>query len=228
MTRRIKVRSGPVSRKITPPASVAVVAGSDTTAIHDNVAGEIDAITEATPESGDWLVGEDTSDGDNKKKFNANSFLGGASAFVSDTVKYTAGNFTLNNTGDMAAVHASGLDLTVAASAGDLIILGVSGLLDRRTANAFTMFDVGTIVSAAIVNRVSGQAASGNGIMGWFIDSDAPEFARLSGGFPYAVVAGDIDSGNVTFRLLYRTNAANNVTLRANSTEPLWVWVYNH
>ena len=51
--------------------------GTDADAIHDNVAGEIDAITEATPESGDWVLFEDTSDGDAKKKADAVTFLTG-------------------------------------------------------------------------------------------------------------------------------------------------------
>ncbi len=77
MVRRIKVRSGPTPRKIIPPSSAAPAPGADADAIHDNVAGEIDAITEATPVSGDWLLFEDTSDSDGKKKANASNFLGG-------------------------------------------------------------------------------------------------------------------------------------------------------
>lgn len=42
---------------------------TDADAIHDNVAGEISAITEkASPASGDWLLIEDAADSDNKKK----------------------------------------------------------------------------------------------------------------------------------------------------------------
>jgi len=54
-------------------------AGTDTDAIHDNVAAEIDALTEVTPISGDWLIIEDTSDSDNKKKVDASNFLSGSS-----------------------------------------------------------------------------------------------------------------------------------------------------
>lgn len=50
---------------------------TDADAIHDNVAGEIDAITEATPVSGDWFVFEDTSDSDSKKKADASHLVGG-------------------------------------------------------------------------------------------------------------------------------------------------------
>lgn len=98
MTRRIKVRSGPVPRKIVPPASAASAAGVDSDAIHDNVAAEIDALTEVTPVAGDWLIGEDTSDSDNKKKFDATHFLGGPSAInftpvvVASGTAWAAGN----------------------------------------------------------------------------------------------------------------------------------------
>jgi hypothetical protein len=44
-------------------------AGSDTSAIHDNAAGEIDAVTEkVAPVSGDFLLIEDSADSYNKKK----------------------------------------------------------------------------------------------------------------------------------------------------------------
>ncbi len=52
--------------------------GIDSTAIHDNVAGEIDAIAEVAPVDGDWLIIEDTSDADNKKKVDVAAFLAGA------------------------------------------------------------------------------------------------------------------------------------------------------
>ncbi len=68
MTRRITVRSGSVPRKVIPPASAASAAGADTDAIHDNVASEISAITaKATPDSGDFLIIEDSAAANVKK-----------------------------------------------------------------------------------------------------------------------------------------------------------------
>lgn len=46
--------------------------GSDSTAIHDNVAGEINAIAEkGSPVNGDWILIEDSADSNNKKKVQA-------------------------------------------------------------------------------------------------------------------------------------------------------------
>jgi len=64
------------------------VPGADADAIHDNVAAEIDALTAVTPVAGDWLIGEDTSDSDNKKKFDATHFLGGGD--IPEWIEYLA------------------------------------------------------------------------------------------------------------------------------------------
>ena len=49
-------------------------AGTDTTAIHDNVAGEISAITEKTsPADKDMMLIEDSADSNNKKKIELGS-----------------------------------------------------------------------------------------------------------------------------------------------------------
>ena len=43
--------------------------GADSTAIHDNVAGEIVLVTEkASPLAGDWIIIEDAADSNNKKR----------------------------------------------------------------------------------------------------------------------------------------------------------------
>lgn len=57
--------------------------GADATAIHDNVAGEINALTTVTPVAGDQIVIEDASDSFNKKKVDASNFLGGGGAVTS-------------------------------------------------------------------------------------------------------------------------------------------------
>lgn len=51
-------------------------AGTDPNAIHDNVAGEIAALTTATVASGDFVLIEDVSDSNNKKKAVASDFFG--------------------------------------------------------------------------------------------------------------------------------------------------------
>ena len=70
-------------------------AGSDTDAIHDNVAAEIDALTEVTPVEGDWLLIEDTSDSDNKKKVDAHHFMRFSGARIGDPA---GGNQAINAT----------------------------------------------------------------------------------------------------------------------------------
>jgi hypothetical protein len=60
--------------------------GGDATAIHDNVAGEINAIAEkASPVSGDWLILEDSADSNNKKKVQIGNLPSGAALPVDDT-----------------------------------------------------------------------------------------------------------------------------------------------
>ena len=56
-------------------------AGSDTTALHADVAAEISAIAEkVTPASGDWLVIEDTAAADIKKRLQVGNLPGGTDA----------------------------------------------------------------------------------------------------------------------------------------------------
>ncbi len=68
--------------------------GTDSDAIHDNVAGEINALTEkASPVSGDLLIIEDSADSNNKKKVQIGNLPGGGGsglyasvAILSETV----------------------------------------------------------------------------------------------------------------------------------------------
>ena len=57
-------------------------AGSDSDAIHDNVAGEINALTSVTPASGDFVLIEDASDSYEKKKVDVDDLGGGGSSGV--------------------------------------------------------------------------------------------------------------------------------------------------
>ena len=54
-------------------------AGSDADAIHDNVAGEISALSAVTPASGDLVLIEDASDSFNKKKVDVDDLVGSGS-----------------------------------------------------------------------------------------------------------------------------------------------------
>lgn len=56
----------------------AIPAQTDADAIHDNVAGEINAVTEkVTPVNGDWVLIEDSADSNNKKKAQLGNLPGG-------------------------------------------------------------------------------------------------------------------------------------------------------
>jgi hypothetical protein len=89
--------------------------GTDEDAIHDNVAGEIDALSEVTPVAGDWVIGEDTSDGDSKVKFNTSHFLGGGGGGGKSYVTIPAMRPPDSPvTGDIEFLsHANGVDPTV-------------------------------------------------------------------------------------------------------------------
>jgi hypothetical protein len=134
----------------------------------------------------------------------------------------TAGNLTVNNDlGNAWAAVDTGIDLTVAAIAGD--VLSMNPLVLASTDNVSVLFDVGTIVSAAVVNRVSGGTTYG--VSGWYLATGQND----SGGGPiqYVVQAGDISGGNVVLRLLYKTVGAANRTLYATSDFPLHFSVVN-
>lgn len=78
MTRRITVRSGAVPRKVVPPASIVTAAGTDTDAIHDNVADEISSITtKASPTNADFLLIEDAAASNVKKQIIIGNLPGG-------------------------------------------------------------------------------------------------------------------------------------------------------
>lgn len=63
--------------------AITAIPGTDANAIHDNVAGEIAAITEkVSPVSGDWLLIEDSADSNNKKKVQAGNLPGGVSTLM--------------------------------------------------------------------------------------------------------------------------------------------------
>ena len=68
-------------------------AGNDTTAIHDNLPGEISAITaKGTPTTSDYLLIEDAADSDNKKYITIGDLPGGGGG----SVIYTGSNLTSN------------------------------------------------------------------------------------------------------------------------------------
>jgi len=95
-------------------------AGSDTTAIHDDTAGEISIIPEKlSPTTGDWLIIEDAADSNNKKRVNVTNLPTGGGGEAN----------TASNVGGFVDVFKtkSGIDLqfkTVQSSDGSLDVTG--------------------------------------------------------------------------------------------------------
>lgn len=140
--------------------------------------------------------------------------------------RLTSGDVTISATTAVAASSVSGLaDLTLAAASGDTLLIGASGRCANTTAIALKL-DVGTLVSAAIVNFVSsasGTAAS-NGLSAWLIAaSESNDFGPV---VPYVVQSGDISGGNVVLRLIAWLASSSRV-LSASTSNPLMWWAMN-
>ena len=155
---------------------------------------------------------------------------GGGGAIVDyDLQRYTAGNITLNNT---SWTDVSGpADLSVSASTGDLIEVGISCLWGSEALESY--LDFATRVGGSAVNYVSGgtAGASNRGVVGWqsFMGPAGGGMNVASvGSIIYAVQAGDISGGTVTLRLRFRTSSASNKTLFATSDIPLHLFVTNY
>jgi hypothetical protein len=101
------------------------LAGLDTDAIHDNVAGEIAAISaKASPVGADVLLIEDSEDSNNKKKVTITNLPGGADA---DAIHDNVAN-------EISAITEKGTPVS-----GDMLIIE-----DSAAANVKTLVAVGT------------------------------------------------------------------------------------
>jgi hypothetical protein len=129
----------------------------------------------------------------------------------------TAGDLTLNST-TWADVDTA-LDITLPARVGDELEASAIGTVGATAVT--TIFDVATIVSAAVVNYFTGGGGATLVEGSWLIPASALSFPIAGVPAPYTVVSGDLSGGTVTCRLRYRTNTATNRTLRATSGHPL-------
>lgn len=141
--------------------------------------------------------------------------------------RVTAGNKTVNSTSwtfnDSSAAQIFP-DLTIKAFVGDLLEAGVGGLVQATGVEAY--FDLATIVSAAIVNHVSGAGGSNLGNGGWLAVSGT--VSPVSGSIFYQVVSGDLSSGSVALRFVAKMSATGSRVLAASSALPFHTWVKNH
>ena len=142
------------------------------------------------------------------------------------TARTSAGNKTLNST-SWANVD-TGLDLTLGASAGDVIEATLSGVWNADAAQC--SLDVVTVVSASPVNSFATgttvTASTLEGVGAWLGNSGIQ--VNISGSFFYTLVAGDISGGNVLLRLRYRTSTAANRVLIATANIPFVFFARNH
>jgi hypothetical protein len=141
-----------------------------------------------------------------------------------DIQRYAAGSITLNST---SWADVSGpADLSVNASTGDLIEVGVSFLWGSENLEAY--LDFASIVAASPVNYISGgtAGASNRGVVGWQALQGSVNTV-IAGSILYVVQAGDISGGTVTLRLRYRTSSGADKTLFATSDIPFHLFVKN-
>ena len=146
-----------------------------------------------------------------------------SSTITSDRVLRTAGDLTFNTTGWQDVSTA--LDMTIAATSGDLIEYGVSFWTEAAAVSL--SFDVCTVVSGSPVNYfVSAGSGSHNGVMGWYAAQTM--HGTISGSVDYVAQPGDISGGSITLRLRVRPSNTVPRTILANSDNPLIVWCRNY
>jgi len=154
-------------------------AGTDTTAIHDDTASEISAITnKATVADGDFILIEDSADSNNKKHILASLLTADAS---SDRVRFvvTHGNATSNSQPVVRIVNGSAgvigwkmpEDIATIVSGPFITVVGGT--------NATANIDV----SAVFGNPETGEGASEHTV------TDSTSTYNLLAGFPYTVLA---------------------------------------
>jgi hypothetical protein len=159
------------------------------------------------------------------------SASGGGGGVTVARAQRTAGDITLS--GSTPAVVTTDVDLTIAASIGDWLEVGISGLWNAASnLGYFAALGLGVIVSGSLVRYTnSGTTTFNNGNRAWFAPAATTDanggLFPASGGAIYQVQSGDIDTGNVLLRLYGYVGSSGSRVLRAASTDPLEMWVKN-
>lgn len=174
----------------------------------------VEGTTPASPPAGDQRVFIDSAD-HKLKRVNSSGTVttiessgSGLTAIPVSVLTVTSGDKTLLATSYTAVDTGGAFDITIAASAGDILELTLSAILgsDGQSTPNNVAFTARTRVASADVNTISGASAS---VPGWFApDVVTGKVAVISGSAFYTVVSGDISSGNVTLRLYYKTDVA--------------------
>lgn len=144
-------------------------------------------------------------------------------------ILYTAaggGLITKNNTTWQEV--ASALRLTIAATTGDVLEIGVN--MQGDTANTYLSFDVATVVSGTLTNyafQPSGANASNGGILGWGFQPNGVGGHPRAGSILYTAQAGDISGGNVIVTLACCNSTSTGKSIYASAANPLHFFVKN-
>jgi hypothetical protein len=195
------------------------------------------AAAPASPSAGSERLYLDSADGNKLKRKDSSGTVttieGGSAAVPTASATRTAGDVTLSYSASLTAVN-SGLDLTLAASTGDVIELAMYGAISGHSTGSSAMnvnLTAKTRVSAADVNNVAPSGATF--VPAWFVPDVAAASGppvNLGGSHLYTVQSGDISGGTVTFRFYYQTDnagAATRTLYAASGTLPLTVYAKN-
>lgn len=138
--------------------------------------------------------------------------------------KYTLGTITCASSAAWANVPGLGALVLPSVVVGDWLEVSVNFAWNNEAIQGF--LDAASIVAGAPVNHWACAGAPANiGADGWV--GDASVYARIGGSIVKQAVAGDIEGGNVTIRLRYRTSAAGNKTMPAIPDLPFMWHVKN-
>jgi hypothetical protein len=142
-----------------------------------------------------------------------------------DIERYTGGDITVSST-TAGADLASLSDVVVAATTGDLLMIGLSARPETNNTSSLRL-DV-KFITGATENYVSSETTtpSAQGISGWFWAASSTAGGKGGEQF-YIVQAADIASGNVTCSLRAWLSGAQNWVLAADSDAPFKFWVRN-
>jgi len=137
---------------------------------------------------------------------------------------FTTANFNLNSTTIAAWKSGGELDLTLSATAGDVISFTIDVYAGSETPTIFA--DFATIVSGTNQSFFGAGVTSPAGGLSSMVFPGSIEVFKGATAFK-TLVSGDISSGNVTVRPVYRTSTATNRTIVATTNQPLIVYMRN-
>jgi len=194
---------------------------TDDDAIHDNVAGEISAITEkATPVSSDLLIIEDSADSNNKKRVQIGNLSSVAQQNLWETVASDLGQTTANTTTDTITI-AGGEGIDTSVSGDTLTVAGEDATDSNKGIASFDVTDF-TVASGDVtlnterIQDIVGAMTTGNtetGITVNYQDGDGTIDFTINDDF--LLNTGDVGTGEYDFgdATSFEIPNATNVTL---------------